>query len=120
MQNKDSNASETFTRKELQLTCTIHCPKEIRGRRGRAGPPGKHGPRGPQAPQGPQGTQGDKGPPGPKGDQGPQGPKENPGESISAPLLCHLWYLYMVVNETCIASFQCDVKGNPGERESVS
>ena len=112
VQHKNSNGSETFTRKEIQMTCTIHCPKGIRGRRGRAGPPGKHGPRGPQGPQGPQGTQGDKGPPGAKGDQGPQGPKGNPGESISAPSIVSP-LVSMVVNETGIASFQCDVKGNP-------
>ena len=51
MQNKDSNASETFTRKEIQMACTFHCPKGIRGRRGRPGPTGKHGPPGPQGPQ---------------------------------------------------------------------
>ena len=112
MQNKDSNARETFTKKEIQMTCTIHCPEGIRGRRGRAGPPGKHGPQGPLGPQGPQGTQGDRGPPGPKGDRGPQGPKGNPGESISAPSIVSP-LVSMVVNETGIASFQCDVKGNP-------
>ena len=90
MQNKGSNASGHFIKKEIQLAlgslaCTFHCPKGIRGRRGRPGNPGKHGPPGPQGPQGPTGTQGDQGPPGPKGDQGPQGPKGDPGESISAP-----------------------------------
>ena len=52
------------------------------------------------------------GPPGPKGDQGPQGPKGDPGESISAPSIV-LPPLSMVVNETGIASLQCEVKGNP-------
>ena len=94
------------------LAYTIHCPKGIRGRRGRPGNPGKHGPPGPQGPQGPTGTQGDQGPPGPKGDQGPQGPKGDPGESISAPSIVSP-LVSMVVNETGIASFQCDVKGNP-------
>ena len=94
------------------MACTIHCPKGIRGRRGRPGPPGKHGPRGPQGPQGPQGTQGNQGPYGPKGDQGPQGPKGDPGESISAPSIVSP-LVSMVVNETGIALFQCDVKGNP-------
>ena len=117
VQNKDSNSSGIFTRKEIQLAlgslaCTIHCPKGIRGRRGRPGNPGKHGPPGPQGPQGPTGTQGDQGPPGPKGDQGPQGPKGDPGESISAPSIVSP-LVSMVVNETGIASFQCDVKGNP-------
>ena len=94
------------------LAYTIHCPKGIRGRRGRPGNPGRHGPPGPQGPQGPTGTQGDQGPPGPKGDQGPQGPKGDPGESISAPSIVSP-LVSMVVNETGIASFQCDVKGNP-------
>ena len=109
VQNKDSNASETLSRdvirKEIQLAlgslaCTIHCPKGTRGKRGRPGPPGKHG------------TQGDQGPPGPKGDQGPQGPKGDPGESISAPSVVSP-PLSMVVNETGVASLQCEVKGNP-------
>ena len=83
-----------------------HCPKGIRGRRGRPGPPGKHGPVGPQGPQG------DHGPPGPRGDQGPQGPKGNPGESITAPSILSP-PSSIVVNETGIASLQCEVKGNP-------
>ena len=117
MQNKGSNASGNFIKKEIQLAlgslaCTFHCPKGIRRRRGRPGNPGKHGPPGPQGPQGPTGTQGDQGPPGPKGDQGPQGPKGDPGESISAPSIVSP-LVSMVVNETGIASFQCDVKGNP-------
>ena len=112
MQNKDSNASETFTTKEIQIACTIHCPKGIRGRRGRPGPPGKHGPPGPQGPQGPKGSQGDQGPPGPRGDQGPQGPKGDPGESISAPSIVTS-PVSTVVNETDVASLQCEVKGNP-------
>ena len=94
------------------MACTIYCPKGIRGRRGRPGPPGKHGPPGPQGTQGPKGSQGDQGPPGPRGDQGPQGPKGDPGESVSAPSIVSP-LVSMVVNETGIASFQCDVKGNP-------
>ena len=89
-----------------------HCPKGVRGRRGRPGPRGKHGPVGPQGPQGPSGPQGDQGPPGPRGDQGPQGPKGDPGESISAPSIVSP-PMSMVVNETGIASLQCEVKGNP-------
>ena len=94
------------------MACTIHCPKGIRGRRGRPGPPGKHGPPGPQGPQGPKGSQGDQGPPGPRGDQGPQGPKGDPGESISAPSIVTS-PVSTVVNETDVASLQCEVKGNP-------
>ena len=94
------------------MASTIHCRKGIRGRRGRPSPPGKHGPRGPQGPQGPKGTQGDQGPPGPKGDQGPQRPKGDPGKSISTPSIASP-LVSMVVNETGIALFQCDVKGNP-------
>ena len=71
-----------------------------------------HAPPGPQGPQGPTGTQGAQGPPGPKGDQGPQGPKGDPGESISVPSIVSP-LVSMVVNETGIASFQCDVEGNP-------
>ena len=106
------NASETLSRdvirKEIQLAlgslaCTIHCPKRTRGKRGRPGPPSKHGLPGPQGPRGPKGTQGDQGPPGPKGD---------PGESISAPSVVSP-PLSMVVNETGVASLQCEVKGNP-------
>ena len=119
--NKKSNVSEIVSReyikKEVQLAisnlaCVVHCPKGVRGRRGRPGPPGKHGPAGPQGPQGPRGTQGDQGPPGPKGDQGPQGPKGDPGESISAPSIVSP-PISMVVNESGIASLQCEVKGNP-------
>lgn len=76
------------------------------------GPPGKHGPVGPPGPQGPKGAQGDQGPPGPKGDPGPQGPKGDAGESISAPNIVSP-PLSMVVNESGVASFQCEVKGNP-------
>ena len=121
VQNKVSNVSETLSRdvarKEIQLAsgslaCTIHCPKRIRGKRGRPGPLGKHGPPGPQGPQGPQGTQGIQGPPGPKGEQGPEGPKGDPGDFISAPSVVSP-PLSMVVNETDIASLQCDVNGNP-------
>ena len=122
VQNKrPSNLSETFSRdvirKEIQLAlsslaCKIHCPKGTRGRRGRPGRPGQHGPLGPQGPQGPKGIRGDQGPPGPKGDQGPQGPKGDPGESISAPSVVSP-PLSTVVNETDVASLQCEVKGNP-------
>jgi len=122
--NKKINISKTISRddikKEVQLAlsslvCNVHCPKSIRGRRGRPGhrgPPGKHGPPGPQGPPGPKGVQGDQGPPGPKGDQGPQGPKGDPGESISAPSIVSP-PVSMVVNQTGIASLQCEVKGNP-------
>ena len=99
----------------INLACMAQCPKGIRGRRGRPGPPGKHGPVGPQGPQGPQGPsgpQGDHGPPGPRGDQGPQGPKGDPGESISAPSIVSP-PSSIVVNETGLASLQCEVKGNP-------
>ena len=133
VQNKNSNVSESsnrdIIREEIQsalgsIACKVYCPKGIRGRQGRPGPPGlqgrrgrpgptgKYGPRGPQGPQGPTGSQGIQGPPGPKGDQGPQGPKGDPGESISAPSIVSP-LVSMVVNETGIASFQCDVKGNP-------
>ena len=121
--NKNSNVSLTACReikREVQLAlssliCTVQCPKGIRGKRGRPGPPGKHGPPGPQGPQGPKGSkgvQGDQGPPGPKGDQGHQGPKGDPGESISAPSLVSP-PMSVVVNETDIASLQCEVKGYP-------
>ena len=73
------------------------------GRRGRPGPPGKQGPPGPQGPKGSKGAQ---------GDQGPQGPKGDPGESISAPSIVSPPFS-MVVNETGIASLQCEVKGYP-------
>ena len=89
-----------------------HYPKGVRGRRGRPGPPGKHGPAEPQGPQGPSGPQGDQGPPGPRGDQGPQGSKGDPGESISAPSIVSP-PMSTVINETGIASLQCEVKGNP-------
>ena len=82
------------------------------GRRGRPGPPGKQGSPGPQGPKGSKGAQGNQGPPGPKGDQGPQGPKGDPGESISAPSIVSPPFS-MVVNETGIASLQCEVKGYP-------
>ena len=97
------------------LACTVYCPKGIRGRRGRPGPPGKHappGPRGPRGPKGNKGAQGDQGPSGPKGEEGPQGPQGDPGESISAPSIVSP-PASMVVNETDIASLQCEVKGNP-------
>lgn len=119
--SKTSNASETVSREDIKkevhlamssLSCTVHCPKSIKGRRGRPGPPGKHGPPGPQGPQGPKGTQGDQGPSGPKGDPGPQGPKGDPGESISAPSIVSS-PVSLVVNQTGAASFQCEVKGNP-------
>ena len=122
--NKNSNVSVIITRedfnREVQLAlnrflCKTHCPKGIRGKRGRPGLQGKHGPAGPQGPQGPRGTRGDRGPPGPKGDQGPQGPKGDPGESISAPSIV-VPPVFIVVNETGIASLQCKVKGNPTPR----
>ena len=90
----------------------MHCAQSTRGKRGRPGPPGKHGPPGLRGPQGPGGVQGQQGPPGPKGDQGPQGPKGDPGESISAPSIVSP-PVSIVVNKTGIASFQCEVKGNP-------
>ena len=122
--NKQSNSSLIVSRDDIKrevqlalssLACKVNCPRGIRGRRGRPGAPGKHGPPGPRGPQGPKGnkgTQGDQGPPGPKGDQGPQGPKGDPGESISAPSIVSP-PVPMVVNETGIATLQCEVKGNP-------
>ena len=119
--NKKSNVGEIISRgnikREVKLAmsnfaCMAHCPKGVRGRRGRPGSPGKHGPSGPQGPQGPRGPQGDQGAPGPNGDQGPQGPKGDPGESISAPSIVSP-PISMVVNESGIASLQCEVKGNP-------
>ena len=119
--NKKSNVSNIISKEDVKrevklaminLACMAHCPKGVRGRRGRPGPPGKRGPAGPQGPQGPNGPQGDQEPPGPKGDQGPQGPKGDPGESISAPSFVSP-PMSMVVNETGIASLQCEVKGNP-------
>ncbi|CAH3046810.1 unnamed protein product, partial [Porites evermanni] len=122
--NEETNVSEIISRGDIKrevklamsnLACMAHCPRGIRGRRGRPGPPGKHGPIGPQGPQGPQGPsgpQGDHGPPGPRGDQGPQGSRGDPGESISAPSIVSP-PSSMVVNETGIASLQCEVKGNP-------
>ena len=122
--NKKSKTSLIVSRDDIKrevqlalssLACKVNCPRGIRGRRGRPGAPGKHGPPGPRGPQGPKGnkgTQGDQGPPGPKGDQGPQGPKGDPGESISAPSIVSP-LVPMVVNETGIATLQCEVKGNP-------
>ena len=122
--NEETNVSEIISRDDIKrevklaminLACMAHCPKGIRGRRGRPGPPGKHGPvgpQGPQRPQGPSGSQGDNGPPGPRGDQGPQGPEGVPGESISGPSIVSP-PSSIVVNETGIASLQCEVKGNP-------
>ena len=122
--NKKSNTSVIVSRDDIKrevhlamssLACKVNCPKGIRGRRGKTGARGKQGPPGPQGPQGSRGNrgaQGDQGPPGPKGDQGPQGPKGDPGESISAPSIV-LPPMHMVVNETDIASLQCEVKGNP-------
>ena len=95
-----------------RLLCKALCPRGVRGKRGRPGPPGKHGPAGPQGIQGPKGAQGDQGPPGPEGDQGPPGPKGDPGESITAPSIVSP-PVSIVVNETGIASLQCEVKGNP-------
>ena len=119
--NKKSNVSVIITHEDLnrevqlalsRFLCKAHCPRGIRGKRGRPGPPGKHGPAGPQGPQGPKGAQGDQGPPGPEGDQGPPGPKGDPGESITAPSIVSP-PVSIVVNETGIASLQCEVKGNP-------
>ena len=116
--NKKSNTSLIVSRDDIKrevqlalssLACKVNCPRGIRGRRGRPGAPGKHGPPGPQGPKGNKGTQGDQGPPGPKGDQGPQGPKGDPGESISAPSIVSP-PVPMVVNETGIATLQCEVK----------
>ena len=119
--NEETNVSEIISRDDIKrevklaminLACMAHCPKGIRGRRGRPGPPGKHGPVGPQGPQRPSGPQGDHGPLGPRDDQGPQGPKGDPGESISAPSIVSP-PSSIVVNETGLASLQCEVKGNP-------
>ncbi|XP_068730420.1 uncharacterized protein [Montipora capricornis] len=119
--NEKTNISGTIShlaiKKEIQLavsrlSCTLHCPKSMRGRRGWPGPPGKHGPPGPQGPQGPKGSQGDQGPPGPMGLRGHQGPKGDPGQSISAPSIVSP-PVSLVVNQTGVASFQCDVRGNP-------
>ena len=123
--NKKSNTSLIVSRDDIKrevqlalssLACKVNCPRGIRGRRGRPGAPGKHGPPGPRAPRTERkqikGTQGDQGPPGPKGDQGPQGPKGDPGESISVPSIVSP-PVHMVVNETGIATLQCEVKGNP-------
>ena len=122
--NVKKNFTATVSRDDIKrevhlalssMACTVHCPKGIRGRRGRPGPPGKHGPPGPRGiigPKGNKGAQGDQGPPGPKGDQGPQGPKGDPSESISAPSIVSP-PVPVVVNETGIATLQCEVKGNP-------
>ena len=116
--NKKSNMSVIVSREDIKrevqlalssLACKVNCLRGIRGRRGRPGAPGL---RGPQGPKGNRGSQGDQGPPGPKGDQGPQGPKGDPGESISAPSIVSPPES-MAVNETGIASLQCEVKGNP-------
>ena len=118
--NKKSNTSVIVSRDDIKrevqlamssLACKVNCPKGIRGRRGKTGPRGKQGSPGPQGPQGRKGNrgaQGDQGPPGPKGDQGPQGPKGDPGESISAPSIVSP-PMSVVVNETEIASLQCEV-----------
>ena len=123
-ENKLLNTSEIVTRKDIRKevhlalsshVCTVHCPKSARGKRGRpghGGSPGKHGPPGPQGPQGPKGRPGDQGPPGPKGNEGPQGPKGDRGKSIAAPSIVSL-LVSIVVNETDVASFQCQVRGNP-------
>ena len=122
--NKISSCSVIVSRDDIKrevqlamssLACKVNCPKGIRGRRGKTGPRGKQGSPGPQGPQGRKGNrgaQGDQGPPGPKGDQGPQGPKGDPGESISAPSIVSP-PMSVVVNETEIASLQCEGKGNP-------
>ena len=125
--NKKSNTSVIVSREDIKrevqlalssLACKVNCQRGIRGRQGRPGAPGKHGApglRGPQGPKGNRGTQGDQGPPGPKGDQGHHGPKGDPGESISAPSIVSP-PVSMVVNETGIASLQCEVKGNPAPK----
>ena len=97
------------------LSCSVQCPKSIRGRPGRPGhrgPPGKHGPPGPQGIPGPKGNQGPHGIQGPPGLIGPPGSKGDPGKSISVPSIVSP-PMSMVVNETGIASFQCQVEGNP-------
>ena len=113
-----SNVSVTITHEDFnrevqlalnRLLCKAHYPRGVRGKRGRPGPPGKHGPAGPQGIQGPKGAQGDQGPAGP---EGPPGPKGDPGESITAPSIVSP-PMSIVVNETGIASLQCEVKGNP-------
>ena len=123
-ENKLLNTSEIVTRKDIRKevhlalsshVCTVHCPRSARGKRGRPGhrgPPGKYGPPGPQGPQGPKGPPGDQGPPGPKGNEGPQGPKGDRGESIAAPSIVSP-LVSIVVNETDVASLQCQVRGNP-------
>ena len=108
-------------RKEVRLamkslSCSVQYPKSIRGRRGRPGhrgPPGKQGPPGPQGIPGPIGNQGPQGIQGPPGPIGPPGVKGDPAKSISAPSIVSP-PMSMVVNETGIASFQCQVEGNPG------
>jgi len=121
--NKKTNASGTIDSdviRRLQLalssvTCNLHCPKSIEGRRGRPGPrgsPGKHGPPGPPGRQGTKGNQGPQGIQGPPGPQGHQGPKGDPGKSISAPTI-EAPLMSMVVNESDTASFQCKAEGNP-------
>ena len=122
--NKKSNASVAIDRETIRkevrlamksLSCNVQCPKSIRGRRGRAGhsgPPGKHGPPGPQGIQGPKGNQGPQGIQGPPGPIGPPGAKGDPGKSISAPSIVTP-PMSTVVNETGIASFQCEAEGNP-------
>ena len=122
--NKKSNASVAIDRETIRkevrlamksLSCNVQCPKSIRGRRGRpghSGPPGKHGPPGPQGIQGPKGNQGPRGIQGPPGPIGPPGAKGDPGKSISAPSIVAP-PKSVVVNETGIASLQCEVEGNP-------
>ena len=122
--NKNSNTSETIDRyvirEEVRLAlsrkaCTVHCSKNIRGRRGRPGPrgsPGKHGPPGPPGPQGTKGNQGSQGIQGPPGRQGPEGPKGQPGKSISSPSIV-VPPMSRVVNESDTISFQCETEGNP-------
>ena len=110
-------------RKEVRLViksqaCSVHCPKNIRGRRGRPGqrgPPGKHGPPGPRGVKGPKGNKGPQGIQGPPGPLGPPGARGEPGQSISAPSIVTP-PMPIVVNETGTASFQCEVEGNPQPR----
>ena len=121
---KKSNGSVVIDRNTIRrevrlamksLSFNVHCPKGIRGRRGRpghSGPPGKDGPPGPQGIPGPKGNQGSHGIQGPPGPIGPPGVKGDPGKSISAPSIVSP-PMSMVVNETGIASFKCQVEGNP-------
>ena len=99
---------------EKQKLC-VKGTKGSRGKPGKQGARGKHGPAGPQGQRGEKGDQGDVGHPGPQGPQGIKGdvgPKGQPGESISAPIIVDP-PMSLMVNESNIASFACEVKGNP-------